>query len=80
MTPNGLELPAQAAGQGAARPRPLHSIAPSWPGPLQRVVRLPYRFTRGSDPQNRAESSYRQSFFQTIYIGSLKRNCRPNLG
>ena len=32
--PNGLELPAPFTVWGAARPRLLQSIAPSWPGPL----------------------------------------------
>ena len=42
---NGLELPAQAAGQGAARPRHVHPKSPSWPGPLSKIPRS----VRGSE-------------------------------
>lgn len=58
-----------------------------WPSSLRvrsalrlQVVKQPHRFTRENDPQNRPATSCRSSFYQTTYIGSLKRHCRPNLG
>ena len=49
--PNGLELPAPFPVWGAARPSHVHPKSPSWPGPLQRVVRRTL-FRRSEVAQN----------------------------
>src|SRR3989337_1590101 len=47
---SGLAMKRLPPSSGAARPSPLHSIAPSWPGPLQRVVRRTPDIVAGSYP------------------------------